>query len=133
MEGMTVEDGRRELRAHIEAALDHVDVVEKPVVEDSTPVPCFDDLTKAPDMGKASIDFVVPVEWGKSYESAERMRDGLDKDGWIISTNTGAPDDQLMFSASKGDYHLLVSGSKGNIGRLVVGGSSPCFPKGSES
>ena len=135
MEGLTVEDGRRQLKAHLQDAIAYVpEQVESPFETDDTPAPCFDDHTKAPDMGVARVDYVVEVEFGKSYESAEKVRQGLERDGWTISTNTGAPEEMLMFSADKDDYSLLVSGSKGkDVGSLLIGGSSPCLPKETES
>lgn len=131
LEGMTVDDGRRELMAHLEDAMAHIeDQAVPPTRQDDTPAPCFDNHLKAPDFGKARVDYVVEVAFGKSYEAAVSVREGLKADGWSISTNTGAPEEMLMFTADNGDYLLLVSGSKGkDVGSLLVGGESPCLPK----
>lgn len=131
MDEITVEEGRQQLVTHLEKAMTYVDVVADPVEEDETPAPCFDDPDDAPDMGKARVYYVVPIEYGTSFESAQAVEEGLEEDGWSISRNEGAPDDEWMFSAFKNDYALMVSGGKGkDVGRLIIGGSSPCLPKG---
>jgi len=129
MADLTVEDGRRTLLAHLEHAMSFVDMTDEPVKEDDTPSPCHDDVNAEPDKGRADIYFVVPVKFGTSWDAARAVEDGLAADGWAIRRNEGAPEGELMFSAIKDDYALLISGGKGDIGRVVIGGTSPCFPK----
>ncbi len=129
METMTVEDARRELIARIEEAMSFVETTDDPVREDNTPAPCWDDITADPEKGRADMYFVVPVKFGTSWAAARAVEDGLGANGWSIRRNTGAPEDQLMFFASKDDYAMTVSGEKGNIGSIVIAGTSPCLPR----
>lgn len=129
MADLTVEDGRRTLLARLEHAMSFVDTTDEPIKEDDTPSPCHDDVNAEPDKGRADMYFIVPVRVGTSWDAARAVEKGLAADGWFISRNEGAPEGELMFSASKEDYLLLVSGAKGEIGSITVGGTSPCFPK----
>lgn len=121
---MTLERAKSTLRAHIEEAMGLVAIADGPVVDDFV-VSCDDLSNDDPNRKRVDLTYSALTKAKASVGAARSIEEELTRAGWEVSRNQGAPETQLMLSASKDGYVLLVSGSR-KTPDLVVGGTSPC-------